>query len=293
MSEIKNIREMSDKETHELQTVMLEMLEYFLAFCKENNLRFYLAGGCLIGAIRHGGFIPWDDDIDCFMPRPDYEKLSLIWKTKGDIKKYTYCRTDESNNFHHAAASLRNNDTTFINIHSQNEDICHGIALEIAPIDGCPNNIFKRIQQLINAFLYGLFNVQRLPDNKGKVIRVVSKIIYFIIPSRKIRYHIWKKCEIRMSQYDFDDSEYCTELIGSLKGMQIKHPKSRFEPAKYVNFEHLLVPVMNKYDEYLELIWGDYMELPPEEERVAKHNTIYINTDESYKKYKGIYYLRK
>jgi hypothetical protein len=80
--------------TKEIQEKELSMLLYFKEFCDKHNLRFYLCGGGLIGAIRHNGFIPWDDDLDLFMPRPDYEKLAELWPKYADTERYTYCRTD-------------------------------------------------------------------------------------------------------------------------------------------------------------------------------------------------------
>ena len=107
-----------------------------------------------------------DDDLDIFMPRPDYERLAELWPIHGD-KRYTYCRTTRDKIYHDAGASIRDEETTFINRHSVNEDICHGLALEIMPIDGCPKGTVKRFFQLMWAMTFALFNAQRLPDNKG------------------------------------------------------------------------------------------------------------------------------
>ncbi|MCD7894887.1 MAG: LicD family protein [Erysipelotrichaceae bacterium] len=288
--EKENVRNLSLEETKIMQNKMLEILLYFKDFCDKYGLMFYLAGGCAIGAVRHKGFIPWDDDIDCFMPRDDYEKLKILWEQYGDKEKYTYCRTDRDYNYHHAAASLRDNNTTFINMHSKDEDICHGMALEFIPIDGCPKKLHSRVWQLINASAFVLFNNQRLPDNKGKFFRFMSKILYSIIRSKKIRDDIWIYAEKQLSKYKWEDCDYVTELIGSLKGMMYKHPKSWFDHVVYKEFEGYDMPLMAGYDQYLHLIWGDYMQLPPEEQRVAKHNTVYLNTEVSYLKYKGIYY---
>ena len=276
--------------TKELQQEMLQTLLYFDAFCKEHHFTYYLCGGCLIGAIRHQGFIPWDDDIDVFMPRPDYEKLAKIWNKEADTSHYRYCRTNRKENYHDGGASVRDVRTTEINRHSVNEDICHGIALEIMPIDGCPKSKIKRAWQLYNAFIFGLFNVQRLPDNKGKLIRNIAGIIYKLIRSPKLRYKIWKKAEKRMAQYRWEDCEEVTELIGSIKGMLLRHPKEDFENVVYKSFEGYQIPVMKGYDRYLKEIWGDYMQLPPEEKRVAKHDTVYLSVTEPYKQFKGIYY---
>lgn len=277
--------------TKELQDKMLEILLYFDGFCKENNLSYFLCGGCLIGAIRHHGFIPWDDDIDLFMPRNDYERLAQIWNDRADTSRYMYCRTDREKLYHDGGASIRDINTTEINRHSVNDDICQGMALEIMPIDGCPSSKIKRAWQLYNAFVYSLFNVQRLPDNKGKFIRGAAGVAYKIVKSPSARYKLWTKAEKRMSAYDWNDCEYVTELVGSIKGMLLEHPKSDFDSVVYKDFEGHSIPVMAGYESYLTKIWGDYMQLPPEEKRVAKHDTVYMSTTEPYAQFKGIYYL--
>ncbi len=285
-------KNMGQVETKKLQNKMLEMLLYFDDFCEKHQLKYYLCGGCLIGVVRHKGFIPWDDDIDLFMPRPDYEKLKEMWEKEADTKHYSYCRTDEKCNYHDGGASIRDNYTTEINRHSVNEDICHGLALEIMPIDGCPANKISRLRQLFNAFIYSLFNVQRLPDNKGHILRMFANIAYKLVPSQKIRYLIWKHAENVMTKYSWDKCDEVTELIGSIKGMLIRHPKQDFERIVRKEFADYQMPVMAGYKRYLRLIWGDYMKLPPVEQRVAKHDVVYMSIDEPYINFKGIYYCK-
>ncbi len=276
--------------TKELQNKMLEMLLYFDSFARKHNLKYYLCGGCLIGAVRHHGFVPWDDDIDLFMPRDDYEKLQHIWFKFADTTKYKYCRTDRFHNYHDAGASIRDIDTTCINRHSVNEDICHGIALEIMPIDGCPKSKIKRFWQLFNAFIFSLFNVQRLPDNKGKFIRFITGLVYKIVRTPKQCYKIWSYAEKQMTKYKWSDCEEVTELIGAIHGMLLRHKKEDFEKVVYLDFEKYKLPVMKGYELYLKKIWGDYMKLPPVEQRVAKHDVICMDLNKSYLAYKGLYY---
>jgi len=281
-----------DQETFKkLQAKMLDMLLYFKDFCAEHGLMFYLCGGGAIGAIREHGFVPWDDDIDCFMPRADYERFPELWEKYGDKERFVFCRTNEKVNFHHSCTSLRDPNTTFICSYNQNLDICHGVAFEIAPIDGCPKSRIKRYVQLFHAFTYALFNTQRLPNNKGKLFRAAAKVIYALVPSQKIRYWLWKNAEKQMSKYSWDECDKVTELIGSVKGMLLEHPKEWFSSQVWVDFEGHKVPVMAGYHEYLTLIFGNYMERPPVEQQKPKHELEFVDMDRPYTFYKGVKYF--
>lgn len=276
-----------------MQAKMLEMLLYFRDFCQKHELMFYLCGGGAIGAVREHGFIPWDDDIDCFMPRADYEKFSKLWDKYGDKKRFVFCRSNEKVNYHHSCTSLRDPNTTFICSYNVNLDICHGVALEIAPIDGCPKSKIKRYIQLFHAFTFALFNTQRLPNNKGKLFRESAKIIYKLIPSSRVRFLIWKHAEKEMSKYSWDECDYVTELIGSVKGMLCVHPKEWFSSQVWMNFEGEKVPLMAGYHEYLTRIFGNYMQRPPVDQQVAKHELEFVDVDRPYTYYKGIKYFPK
>ena len=126
----------NDMSLDEIKEIELNILDTFVKFCKENNLRYYLAYGTLLGAVRHKDFIPWDDDIDVFMPREDFERLAVLWPKYADTDRYSFCRTNKEVNYHHAAASIRDNNTTFIMRHSKDDDINHGLILDIIPLDG-------------------------------------------------------------------------------------------------------------------------------------------------------------
>ncbi len=281
-----------DQETFKkMQSKMLEMLLYFKDFCQRHGLMFYLCGGGAIGAIREHGFVPWDDDIDCFMPRCDYEKFPELWDKYGDKERFVFCRSNEKINYHHSCSSLRDPNTTFICSYNRNLDICHGVALEFGPIDGCPSSKIKRGIQLFYAFEYALFNTQRLPNNKGKFFRSASKVILKLISSPRLRYKIWKYAEKQMSKYSWDECDNVTELIGSLRGMLYIHPKEWFASQEWVEFEGYQVPVMFGYHEYLTRIFGDYMQRPPVEQQVAKHELEFVDMDHPYTFYKGVKYF--
>lgn len=283
--------EIDDETFKKMQAKMLEMLLYFKDFCGKHNLMFYLCGGGAIGAIREKGFVPWDDDIDCFMPRSDYEKFPALWEKYGDKDRFVFCRSNEEVNFHHSCSSLRDPSTTFICSYNQNLDICHGVALEFAPIDGCPNSKIKQYIQLFHAFNYALFNTQRLPNNKGGFFRIAAKVIYKLVPSPHVRYLLWKHAEKQISKYKWEDCDNVRECIGSIKGMMWVHPKEWFSSQVWVDFEGYKVPLMAGYHQYLTRIFGDYMQRPPVDQRKPKHELEYVDMNHPYTYYKGTKYF--
>jgi len=280
---------MDDSTTKQLQAKMLEMLLTFMQFCKEHNLVFYLIGGSAIGAVREHGFVPWDDDIDIAMPRPDYERFKLLWEQYG--QKYVYCRSDEKVNYHHCVASLRDPQTTFISSYNKNIEICHGIMIDIIPFDACPDSWILRQVQIFWAFVFALFNNQRLPNNKGTLFRRVAWVLFKMIRSRKIRYRIWRYAEKQMSKYNWSTCNYARESVSSVRGMFELYSKEDCEQQVWFDFEGHKVPLMRGYKQYLTMGFGDYMKRPPESQRKGKHILEFVDLEHPYTHYRGIKYF--
>ncbi len=285
--------EFSKDELRQLQLKSLDMALYFRDFCKENNLKFYFCGGCCIGAIRHEGFIPWDDDIDVFMPRDDYEKLGELWNKKADTSRYSYCRPDESHYYRNLFATINDNNTTFIKTHQADLDINHGIVLDILPLDGYPNSPLNRKIQIFWALIYSIFCAQMVPTNHGKAVSILGKCILSCFPSPKLRYKIWKYAQSQMTKYKISECDNITELCSGPYYMMKKYPKEAFSSAKFVDFEGELMPIPQGYDDYLKIAFGDYMKMPPKEKQVAHHDVVFCDLLNSYKKYKGKYYCKE
>src|SRR5699024_1577600 len=265
------------------------ILVYFKEFCDKHDLQFFLYGGTCIGAIRHQGFIPWDDDIDVVMPREDYEKLGKIWNKYNTKKNYVYCRTDSKKNLKHPMTTIRDTQTTYVRDYQIDLDIIHSVRLDIISLDACPNSDIKRKIQLGWAFIFHLFNREATSSTHFNFIGSVSSFILNIIKSPRKRYKIWDFAEKQMSKYPItNETEYLTDLLSIFRIMKLKYPKNCFESAIYKDFEGHKMPVPIGYDEYLKIVFGDYMSLPSEEERQPKHDALYINLNETYKKFKGI-----
>ena len=271
----------------ELQTKMLCLLEELIRVCDENGLSYWACGGTCIGALRHNGFIPWDDDLDVFMPRADYEKLWSI-KEKFDKERFVLCRTSREKNYHHRVLQLVDITTTFINMRSVNEDIEHGVYIDIIPMDACAPSGVSRLSQIKNAIFYSIYNVQCLPEfHGGKLYRFLIKFALKIVPNLDRRYKIWSKCEKRMTRWSWENSDKVVELAASSKVLLKPYPKEWFSGVKKHKFEDIEINLPIGVENYLTQVFGDYMTLPPVEERHPRHNTVIIDLNNCYTTYKG------
>lgn len=274
----------------ELQTKMLEILKEFICVCEKFGLTYYACGGTCIGALRHEGFIPWDDDLDIFMPRPDYEKL---WSLRDQFEegKYKLCRTTKEKNYHHRVQQLVDLNTTFINQRSVDEDIEHGVYIDIIPIDSCAPTRFSRFRQSFLAMVFAVYNIQCLPEfHGGKVFRFAVWLALHIVPSNNMRYQIWSYCEKQMTQYEWATAEYVVDLSSSVKGLFRPFPKGWFEKGEKHKFEDINLYMPAGVKQFLTQVYGNYMALPPEETRHPVHNTVKVDLHNSYKIYKGKFY---
>lgn len=281
----------SDSDIIGLQKKSLEMLLFFKDFCDKHSLKFFFCGGCLIGAIREGGFIPWDDDVDVFMPRKDYEKLIEIFNKECGSDRYFLQVSTKNKLTKNLFATICDSDTTFIKSYQADLDINHGIVLDILPIDGCPSGKFKRILQMKNSLFYSLFLIGEAPENNGKLVEFIGRTLLALVPSKKLRWKIAKNCERKMTKYDLDKCEYATELCSGPYYMRKKYFAKDFKEAEFFDFEGYKMPAPKGYDDYLSKAFGDYMSLPPEEERICHHELEFVDTDNSYINYKGKYYF--
>lgn len=280
----------------ELQDKMLDIFKYFVDICKKNDLHYWLAGGTCLGALRHGGFIPWDDDFDVYMPRVDYEKL---WDLMGGTKlddQYMFCRTSDKQNYHHRVIQLVDLNTTFIHSRSKNEDIEHGVYIDIIPIDACPNNKVQRLSQFFNAVIFSICNIQQKPEyNGGKLTGLMSfgtTLLLGIIRSKEARYRAWTKAEKKMTKYDWEKCTHIKCITSQFHELMTAFPKEWFGEREIL-FEDIMAVVPSNAEAYCEAMYGNYMELPPKDKQVVRHHTELIDLDNSYRKYKGEYYCCK
>ncbi|NBI70873.1 2-C-methyl-D-erythritol 4-phosphate cytidylyltransferase [Clostridiaceae bacterium] len=279
----------SPQELGRLQEVTLKLAEYFVDFCRQHGLLCYFCGGGCIGAVRHQGFIPWDDDLDFFMPRRDYDRLWALWKKHAD-QRFAISRPVKHYLDHNQYTTVRDRETTMIKPYQADLDIVHGVGLDIFPLDGLPDSRIKRLMQMGWACLHSLLTTGQIPRRHGRAAAVGSGLILKICSPKWLRMGLWRRAEKEMSKYSIENCRYITELCAGPGYMRNRYPKELFASAVWMAFEDTKMPVPAGYDAYLRIAFGNYMELPPEEKRVAQHEAVKVDLDHSYRRYRGTYY---
>lgn len=275
-----------------LQDKMLDILKYFAEICVDNGLTYWAGAGTCLGAIRHKGFIPWDDDLDVYMPRDDYEKLWANWDRFSTNSKYKLCRTNREKNYRHRVMQVVDVTTTFINERCKDDDIEHGVYIDIIPMDVAASNPFSRFSQIFNTIIYSVYNIQVEPEFHGNgLMEIGTRLLLKAVKNPNKRYEIWAKAQKHMIRKNKGKSQY-VDLLTYFKMIFKSMPKAWFETIK-VPFEDTEISVPVEYDKYLTAFYGNYMELPPAEKRIVQHHTVYIDLDNPYTSYKGKYYCVK
>lgn len=274
---------------NELQKCLLDILKEFIRVCDENNLTYFVVGGTCLGAVRHQGFIPWDDDIDVAMPRSDYEKF-LKLQDKFDKKYFiqTY-KTDKNFILNHA--KVRNSSTTYIEDFYRTMNINHGVWIDVFPLDGISKKM-KKPSSFAHRIRYVWWNtyMMYLPALKRKVHRrtffkdvslSIVGILFFWLNFLNLR-NRWAEAYMKRIPYDK------AVMVGNLVGTNPKKeamPREVFNKGTKVMFEGIEVNAPEKYDEYLTFLFNDYMKLPPIEKQVGHHHNKGYSLTQSYKDY--------
>ena len=266
---------LTPEELRELQLCELDALLFFDEYCRKHELTYYLCGGCLIGALRNKGFVPWDDDIDVLMPRPDYERFLKLYRQENPSKRFVLVNDEKAGDFTgNIFAVISDTDHTLVKEYQQDIDMPKGLPLDIFPIDGLASGKLARYTQYFWTMIYSLFRSRTVPKNHGGLLGIGSKVLLSIFRSDKAKYKIWKYAQKRMTRYSFDESENVAELCAGFYFMKKVYPRSIYDGITEVEFEGHKFLAMKNYDEYLKIPFGNYMELPPEEERVPHHDIV-------------------
>ena len=250
----------------ELKKIQKEILNEVVAFCKENNLRYCLAGGTLLGAIRHKGYIPWDDDIDIHMPRPDYEKFIATYNRKKDCKYQVVTHElDRRYEVPFAKVYLKG---TIVKEFFYKPSV-FGAYIDIFPLDG----VKHKWQAFVSAQgIRCMYIKTMIFCNRQTLARKIRLFITKLILSPFSSHFILKTMRRIATMYDYEKCDHICSF-GARTAMQEIFTRDVFDSFVDVPFEEGTYKAPKGYDIYLTQKYDDYMQLPPEEKRVSLHNS--------------------
>jgi len=266
-----------------IQRCQMEILNEFKKACEEHNVTFYLAYGTALGAVRHHGFIPWDDDIDIYMRMEDYNKLDEIQKY---LPSNLFVQTrDTEKEYGLLIARVRDSNTTLIEEDHVDRDINHGVYIDIYPLFYCPKDNLKMKLIVIISFICRLFAYNDPPMNKGKVTTFVSRLILAMFPKRA-------KFKLADRMYAYLTHQCQSKYVSSFPDVSLgkRFLGEWFRKPSMCEFEGVLMPMPTNQEDYLTYEFGDYMQLPPIEKRQIHHHYLFTDLENSYLNYKGVKY---
>ena len=275
---------MSSQSVREVQDKILETMKYIDSLCRKHGIVYYIMGGTALGAVRHGGFIPWDDDLDIFMTPCEYEKFKAVFE-KENSEKFILQEWRTTPNYLEYA-KVRMNGTTFIEEHFKDRtEMHHGIYVDIMILHKVPMSRWtQKIVYYYSKFvtLYGLSQRNWKPKTKAQAL---------VLKSLKVLPCKWmaKTCYKKIYKYDDlkDNFKYCY-WITPAKFKNGLFDESFFSQPVDIPFEDTILLGSEKIKEYLEYRYGDYMKLPSEEARKAAVHAMIYDTEKDYKEYMGI-----
>lgn len=270
----------SIKDIEELRNIQLDILRYIHKICDENNLTYFLAGGTLLGAVRHKGYIPWDDDIDIAMPRKDYYKLLKIIGSNSNNSFYGIKSFEVTEGYYYPFAKLV--DTRTKVDETEVKDIEGlGINIDIFILDGLKNtfNGSYRCFKVIRLLRHMAFMSSKkigIRTSRGTNIKTKMKIAigfpYLIVCKFIGSKNINKLLSKFASRNDFDTSKYIASATGGRYGKREILLQEYFSSTCNLEFEGEVFKAPIGYHEYLASLYGDYMKLPPKEKQQSHHS---------------------
>ena len=258
----------------ELKQIELKILKHIHEVCTQQGFRYFLVGGTLLGAVRHKGFIPWDDDIDIGMPREDFNKF-IDYCASNELP-FKIVSNKYNENYGYLFAKAMDPTTTIIEESGNRYNIDLGVYVDIFPVDGLGDTLDEAISNLnktrFDRELLVAANWKRFVRSKTRPIYQEPIRIAFFLMSRFSSFSkLVAKIESKYDVKGFDKYKYVGSVCGAYRNREIMHIDIVSEYVE-LPFEDSFFRCPKEYDRYLTNIYGDYMQLPPEEKRITHHS---------------------
>jgi len=255
--------QLSNEELRKLQMIELELLIEFDRICRENNIRYTLTGGTLLGAVRHGGFIPWDDDADVSMLRDEYEKFRNVCKTQLENDFY-FQDMQNTKGYRWGYGKLRKKNTLFLRENQEHMPYEQGVFIDIFPRDGVPDGFWQRKIHKFKCFCVRktLWSTVGKVAHKKKYMRVWYSVLEKVAGKR-----IFKVYEKLVKKSNGKETELVRALTFPVPNNFDGYKRKWYNDYVELSFEGHMFMVQAGYREWLEQEFGDYMKLPPEDKR--------------------------
>ena len=275
---------MTKSELTPLQSNLLDMMKWFHSFCKEYDLKYYVLGGTMLGAVRHKGFIPWDDDIDVGLPRKDYQRLAEIMQVT-DCGPYVI-ETPYSTSKDYCYPHTKIYDTRTTLVEKKRRNVVRGVFIDVFPLDGlgeseqeCRKN-YKPINRKYNFLLSIVGGVNKNREWYKNVVVLVARCIpRFIVREKKLLTDLDRLC----ASIEYDSSTWICNDLGAWR-LKEAMPRDVMGVPRIYQFENTEVFGAADYDAYLTRLYGDWRKLPPKEKQVTHHDFVSLDLDTPYRK---------
>lgn len=255
---------LSDEELRRVQLTQLELLKEVRRICDLYDIKYTIIAGTLLGAVRHGGYIPWDDDADIAMMRSEYERFREVCEEAIDHENYYFQDHRNTKGYRWGYAKFRKKGTLFLREGQEDMPYEQGIFIDIFPLDYLSDNYFIRMVQNFRCFCIRKVLWARVGKNVDK--SAVKRVVYGLldkIPEENIK----QVLNNYVAKCNKKKSDWVRILMFPTPNKQYGYLKKWYENLVKTNFEGEDFFGIADYDEYLQFKFGDYMELPPESER--------------------------
>lgn len=274
-----NKMEENDSKLRTLQLTMLEMLRLVDKICRDNDIQYSLCSGTLLGAVRHKGFIPWDDDLDIRMTRENYDKFLKTWD-QLQPEGYFLQNKENSPNFPSSFSKIRKNNTAFVTNEWEKGQFHTGVFIDVFVFDRIPQGKIKKLFFKLGCLKYQIYTRENHHEFNNIVVSAVIRIIMRITTSKgRMKYR--KRFIDKLRKIDKDTSLPFVS-VSTPRSLNYIFPSNIADEYVDIPFENSSFMSFKNWDEFLKIEFGNYMQLPPENERSWQHHPVVIDFEHSW-----------